>query len=119
MSNDRGTIKVLPALIIRCLGPLELELDGAPLRGFQTQKALGLLVYLVCQAGQWLNREELKALFWPESSTDRSSRSLRQVLVILRRVLPPGFLLVTRQAVAFNEHSNYQLDLDVFSKQSW
>ncbi len=108
----------MPALIFRCLGPLEIRLGDAPLDGFETRKARALLVYLACHAGQDFSREHLQALLWGERLGERAARSLRQALVNLRRILPPDCLLITRETVAFNPNCAYELDIKQFESDS-
>ena len=87
-------------LVLRCLGPLEIQLGRRALAGFDTRKALALLVYLACHAGLAFPRERLQSLLWGDSPPDRAARNLRQALVNLRRVLPGEFLIITRGSVA-------------------
>ncbi len=99
---------------MRCLGPLEVQLGRGALTGFDTRKALALLVYLACHVGLAFPRERLQSLLWGDSPPDRAARSLRQALVNLRRVLPGEFLIITRGSVAFNPQSVYDLDVARF-----
>jgi DNA-binding SARP family transcriptional activator len=74
----------------RVLGRVELQ-DGnrADLDSILAQpKRLAILAYL-CLAGQggFVRRDELIALFWPDSDTERARASLNQSLYVLRRAL--------------------------------
>lgn len=62
----------------------EPELPFAPERRFQ------LLAYLAHQ-GDWVSRERLAALFWPNHGADRARANLRKVMFHLRSLndLPP------------------------------
>jgi len=105
----------MSTLAIHCLGPLDIRLDDRPLAGFETQKARGLLVYLACHAGQPLSRAHLASLLWGESAPDHASRSLRQALVNLRRILPANVLCADRETVTFNPPAGFFLDVAVFA----
>jgi DNA-binding SARP family transcriptional activator/tetratricopeptide (TPR) repeat protein len=54
-----------------------------------TQKALALACYLGA-VGEAVSREQLAALFWPDSDADRARRSLRGELARLRSALSPS-----------------------------
>jgi DNA-binding SARP family transcriptional activator/Flp pilus assembly protein TadD len=85
-------------LAIRLLGGCELTArDGSPLTALLVQpKRLALLLYLAVALPRGLRRrDELLALFWPESDADRARNSLRQALHELRTHLPAG-VLITR-----------------------
>jgi DNA-binding SARP family transcriptional activator len=85
-------------LRLKLLGELELlGSDGAPLTRLLVQpKRLALLVYLaVALPRGFRRRDELVALFWPESDARHARNSLRQSLHELRGQLPSG-VLVTR-----------------------
>ena len=83
-------------LRLELLGELELlGSNGAPLTRLLVQpKRLALLVYLaVALPRGFRRRDELVALFWPESDARRARNSLRQSLHELRGQLPPGIVL--------------------------
>jgi DNA-binding SARP family transcriptional activator/predicted ATPase len=72
-------------LELRLLGTVEVWHEGQLLT-FPTRKALALLIYLAV-TGQRHSREQLTALFWPESDAPRGQASLRNALLRLRRSL--------------------------------
>jgi predicted ATPase/DNA-binding SARP family transcriptional activator len=97
------------------LGVPEVYGDGRLLT-FRTRKALALLIYLALEGGLQL-REKLAALFWPESDAASSRAALRTTLSYLQRTLatsrqPVDYLLVTRDALAFNFDAAYRLDTE-------
>ena len=107
-------------LSIRALGPLLITLNGNPVIGFESDKVRALLVYLAVESDQPHRREKLAGLLWPEF-VERSARaSLRNALANLRLVIgdqkaQPSFLLITRQTIQFNRHSDYELDIQSFT----
>ena len=52
-------------LRLRFLGSVQIELNGKPVRGFRSRKALALLGYLAAQE-QPVSREHLADLFWED-----------------------------------------------------
>lgn len=76
------------------------EVDGEPaeelLRG---GKVIALLIYLSCQEGRSVAREELADLLWGDESPDNARASLRQALYALRRLLGEAILRADRQQV--------------------
>jgi len=79
----------------RVLGRAELrDGDRGQLDSILTQpKRLAILAYL-CIAGRggFVRRDQLIALFWPESDTERARAALNQSLYVLRRTLGPDVI---------------------------
>jgi DNA-binding SARP family transcriptional activator/TolB-like protein len=89
--NDKAEAEV-PApdrssvLHAHLLGAPRFDVDGAPVV-FRSRKAEGLLARLCLSPGGRLSRETAANLFWEDSSDHHARSSLRQTLLILRRVL--------------------------------
>lgn len=98
-------------LELRCLGALEILIDGKPTPHFKTRKVQALLVYLAYHPGRFFPREHLQTLLWSESAPKQAAASLRQALANLRRVLAEEMLLFDLGALAFNPESEYALDV--------
>jgi DNA-binding SARP family transcriptional activator len=103
-------------LRLHLLGPPEARLGETPLT-FPTRKTLALLIYLALESGSQ-PREHLAALFWPESSPERSYASLRNTLGHLQTSLrqasgqaQTSYLTVTHQTLALNPDAEVELDL--------
>ena len=58
-------------------------------------KAQAILAYLAAHCPQPVTRERLADLGWPRSAPEQARQSLRQALVAIRQILPPGALLET------------------------
>jgi predicted ATPase len=106
-------------LSLSLLGPLQILLDGQPLTGIESNKARALLVYLVVEADRPHSREALIGLLWPDQPDAVARTNLRQALANVRQVLgdrttETPFLLITRETVQFNAHSDYSLDVATF-----
>ena len=100
------------------LGSPEVKLCDNGLK-FRSRKALALLCYLVAE-GSTRSREELGALFWPESDESRGRTALRSTLAYIKEPLTRGingeeepYLLIDRNVLGFNFASDYRLDLDL------
>jgi len=97
---------------LRLLGPVQVERDGKPMRGFESRKALALLGYLAVHDGP-IPREQLVDLLWPELSEGRGRANLSWVLNRISSLLP-GCLEADRHTVGFGHGSPYWLDTDAF-----
>jgi DNA-binding SARP family transcriptional activator len=102
---------------LRFLGPVQIERDGEPVRGFESRKALALLAYLAVE-GQPVPRERLVDLFWEDKTEAQGRNNLNWVLHRLSKFLP-GCLQADRHTVQFLQESaecTYWLDLDTFEE---
>lgn len=95
---------------LRCLGPLEVRVDGAPAPAeLLWRKHSALLVYLA-RSPRGRARDHLMGLLWPEKDRDKARHSLNEALRVLRRVL--GDALVTEGDVVRIESAAIATDLD-------
>lgn len=95
---------------LRCLGPLEVRVDGGPPPAeLLWRKHLALLVYLA-RSPRGRAREHLMGLLWPEKDQDKARHSLNEALRVLRRTL--GAALVTEGDVVRIEPEVVVTDLD-------
>lgn len=87
----RLTAPLAPRLVVRCLGPLMVSVDGQVVPGsrFKRQKALQTLAYLVAHRGRPVSREALIEVLWPGADPRQAGRNLRVILHDLRRGLDP------------------------------
>lgn len=99
-------------LDIRLLGGLEFTLNGQPLTGFRSGKVAALLAWLAVNP-RIHQRESIAGLFWGEFSDSDAANNLRQSLSNLRSLVG-SHLDVTRQTVAFQRDSAYNLDVEEF-----
>ncbi|MGW4792707.1 BTAD domain-containing putative transcriptional regulator [Nonomuraea sp. NPDC004297] len=70
-------------LEIRCLGPMEIEVDGVPVK-LAGQRRLGVLARLALAAGQIVPTGQLLADVWPRSSPATAVKQLHIVVSKLR-----------------------------------
>lgn len=81
-------------LLLKSLGGLSVQLDGAPATGAaQQRKHLALLALLAASRG--ISRDKLVAYLWPESDTEHARNTLKQACHALRRDLHPELFLGT------------------------
>jgi WD40 repeat protein/DNA-binding SARP family transcriptional activator len=102
---------------LRLLGPVHIEQDGKPVRGFRSRKALALLAYLA-EEGHPVPRERLVDLFWGDKTEAQGRNNLSWVLHRLSARLP-GCLQADRHTVQFlgeDAECTCWLDLDAFER---
>ncbi|MFN8457938.1 MAG: tetratricopeptide repeat protein [Anaerolineae bacterium] len=99
-------------LQLALLGNLQISLDGVLLSGLDTNKAKALLCFLAV-SGRPHARQSLIGLLWGNMPEIEAKANLRVTLANLRRLLG-DHLLITRDTVAFNRESAYQLDVELF-----
>ncbi|HSB02257.1 MAG TPA: tetratricopeptide repeat protein [Anaerolineales bacterium] len=107
-------------LTVSVLGELQVLIDGVPVSTFESDKVRALLVYLTVEAERAHRRETLIGLLWPDCSEQAARHNLSQALFNLRLALgdhtaKPPYLLISRNAIQFNEESDYSLDVQQFN----
>ncbi|HEY5983617.1 MAG TPA: BTAD domain-containing putative transcriptional regulator [Anaerolineales bacterium] len=96
-------------LEITTLGGFSVGVNGQALQNIGSHKARALLAYLAVESKPH-SRAELVTLFWPESTEQHASTSLRVVLSELRRSVR-GYLDISREAVAISSDAKVHLDV--------
>src|SRR3954447_7578374 len=97
------------SLDIRVLGPLEVLVDGSPIR-VDTRKALAIVALLAVE-GRPYARDELAAMFWPESDDASARGAFRRTLSVLRSALGERWLRADRATVALRTEDGVSVDL--------
>ncbi|MEW5873466.1 MAG: BTAD domain-containing putative transcriptional regulator [Chloroflexota bacterium] len=101
-------------------GPFQAVLDGATLAEFKSSKVRALLAYLIAESDCPHSRGRLAGLLWPDWPEAQARDNLRYALSDLRRAIgdraaQPPFLHISRDAIQFNTHSDYEADASQFS----
>jgi DNA-binding SARP family transcriptional activator/predicted ATPase len=96
------------SLAIKLMGPVEIEVDGRPLK-VDTRKAVALIAYLAV-TGRPADREHLVDLLWPHYEEERGRATLRRTLSALKSGLGEGWIEIDRSRVALVPAG---VDLDV------
>lgn len=86
-------------IVIRLLGDVSVELDGAAVH-FATHKEAALLAYLVC-TGRPHTRTAIAELLWGDRAPEQVSGNVRTTLSRLHHAVGP-FLSLAREWVAFD-----------------
>jgi len=109
-------------LHIRLLGVLQLSVDGTPLPPLPTQKASGLLGYLLLQPEKELSREHLAELFWPDRPRTNARRSLHTALWQIRSLLNSAInnsdkvMITTSSSVCWSNSPDIWVDVADFER---
>lgn len=115
----------MSALSLTLLGPSQATFGSEPIPGFRTQKAQGLLIYLVVEP-QIHSRDSIMELLWPDMPPDSARHNLRQALYYLRRLIPEvasrrngdeaavPLLLSGRQTIQLNPQADVKTDTRQF-----
>src|SRR6188768_1332994 len=107
-SSDEVPLRAM-SLEIRVLGPLEVIVDGSPIR-VDTRKALAIVALLAVE-GRPYARDELATMFWPESDDESARGAFRRTLSVLRSALGERWLRVDRATVALATDDGVTVDL--------
>jgi DNA-binding SARP family transcriptional activator len=96
-------------LRLSLLGAVTLQRASGEAIVLPGRKAPALVGYLAVQRGQFQQRDKLAALLWPEALHQRARHNLRQLLLVLRAVLPPSILTEIGETVTLEVDA---LDVD-------
>jgi DNA-binding SARP family transcriptional activator len=109
---------------IRVLGSLQVVKNGQliPEAAWGSEKAKGLLAYLLWKSPAGVTREELSHLLWPNRTTEETANVFHVTLHRLRRVLQISpnhaqelsYIQHDRGRYRFNTAASYWLDLAAF-----
>jgi DNA-binding SARP family transcriptional activator len=109
---------------IRVLGPLQITRQGQLIAeaAWGSEKAKGLLAYLLWKSPTGVTREELSEALWPGRSTHETANVFHVTLHRLRRVLQAetdyapslNYILHDRRRYRFNTDAPHWLDLTEF-----
>ena len=87
MAGKRLKSTSMTHLSLAFLGTFQVNLDGAPVTTFESDKVRALLVYLAVEAHQPQRRQKLIGLLWPDMPERSARHNLSQVLFNLRQVI--------------------------------
>src|SRR4030042_4907624 len=109
-------------LSISLFGHFHVNLDQKPVTGFEANKVRALLAYLAVEAKNAHSREKLSGMLWPDIPDGSAYANLRFSLSNLRKAIgdhtaQPPFLLITSDALQFNQNSNFEVDVHMFTEK--
>jgi len=82
-----------------------------------TRKALALLIYVAVERRSHA-REQLMALFWPDSNLKQAQASLRTTLAYIRKALPGVPFLIERDVISLEGSDHITLDTEALQTAS-
>ena len=100
-------------LELRLLGTPSIKIDEQSVKGFNSNKTRALFYYLAATRKSF-SRPLLAGLFWGELSDEKALTNLRKSLANLRKIVG-DFVNISRQTVAFNRDSDYQIDVETIA----
>ncbi|MQA00407.1 MAG: LysM peptidoglycan-binding domain-containing protein [Dehalococcoidia bacterium] len=114
--GDLGTR--VTQVLVRCLGPLEVECAGTLIEHWRVQKSRELLAFLVSRGGS-VAREVVMEALWPEEEPKRCAQLLHTAAHYLRRALREasgeGAAFVVSASGRYRlEPGRFRVDLDLF-----
>jgi predicted ATPase/DNA-binding SARP family transcriptional activator len=83
MLEDAASPSTASPARLRLLGEVALERPGEPAWRFLPERRFRLLAYLGWR-GDWVSRDQLAALFWPERAQEAARSNLRKLLLEAR-----------------------------------
>jgi len=117
-------------LHIRCLGPLEVRLNGELVTQWGGEKAGGrqaeaIFAFLVARHRQGVTKDEFLDLLWPELDLPSAENNLHRTLHALRRALEPdlqprqrsGYVIYRRNRYWLNPAVPAWIDADEFTEE--
>ncbi len=105
--------EVSARVVLRLLGPVQIEHEGERINKIGSQKSLLLLGYLA-QQGQSLSRTMLAGLLWPDQAESEGRRNLRWALNNLTNLLPSCFV-ADRHTIHFLPSDHVWIDIRAFA----
>ncbi|MFU8826495.1 MAG: BTAD domain-containing putative transcriptional regulator [Brevefilum sp.] len=105
-------------LSIQVLGGFAIQADGEEITGFERPNLQRLLVYLLMNHGQPVNRAHLAFTFWRDSTEAQALANLRNLWYHLRRTLPNShkFIKADRTSFMWVDCAPYTLDVLAFEQ---
>lgn len=105
-----------PKLTVQALGGGRIKLDGEPVTApeWQNQRRVREFFFCLLANPEGVSREELGAIFWPDSSAAQLKLQFKNVLYRLRYVIGQEAILFDGDRYWFNQALDYEYDVLVF-----
>lgn len=97
-----------------CFGDFCLCRNGMPVaeREWVRKRARSLCAYMIYRQGQFLSKELLIELFWPDQEFEAAQRYLAVLLHLLRRILEPDLQRGDQSRYLAHEHEGYRFNAE-------
>ena len=107
-----------PALHVYLLGHFQLQYEGQAVVTVNSARLQSLLAYLVLHRQAPLSRQQIAALFWPDTSEPQARTNLRNLLHQLRQALPccDDFICSNAYTLEWLKEFPYTLDVESFER---
>lgn len=101
-------------LHVHALGPLRVELGGAPIRRWGgakagSRQAVAIFAFLFDRGERGVAKDEFLELIWPDVPLDRADLAFHRTLGGLRRALEPGLARAGEGTMITFGHDRYRL----------
>jgi ATP/maltotriose-dependent transcriptional regulator MalT/DNA-binding SARP family transcriptional activator len=105
-----------PKLTIRAFGKIQVELDGVPVTAveWQNQKKVREFLFYLLANPNGMMKEEIGAVFWPESSQAQLKLQFKNTIYRVRYALGQDVILLLDDTYRFNRHMDYEYDVEIF-----
>jgi ATP/maltotriose-dependent transcriptional regulator MalT/DNA-binding SARP family transcriptional activator len=114
-------------LAIRALGTFLVRIDDReiPLPAWRSERALRLFFFLLLQRFRWTPRDTILEALWPETDPEKAEISLRQSVLLLRKMLEPAgqgglrlspYVRFRNDAYILDPGRGYTYDVETFEK---
>lgn len=105
-----------PVLQVGLLGNFELRYQGEVVHTIHSGRLQSLLAYILLHRRTAISRQQLAALFWPETSEAQARTNLRNLIHQLRQVFPAidDFVQSDAYSLEWRNESPYILDVEIF-----
>ena len=103
---------------IRLLGEVQV-FDGRRSHHPPVDKRLGLLGYLACKAGDWVEREKVAFLFWPDVDDGRARKNLRSLVARCRNLPFAGTLEADPHRLRWPIYSDVAALREALARGAW
>ncbi len=105
-----------PILQVCLLGSFELRYKGEALNTIHSIRLQSLLAYILLHRRTAISRQQLAAVFWPDTSEAQARTNLRNLIHQLRQAFPEGdhYVQLAGQEVRWSAATPLILDVDEF-----
>jgi ATP/maltotriose-dependent transcriptional regulator MalT/DNA-binding SARP family transcriptional activator len=107
-----------PKLTIQAFGKGQVEIDSKPVTvpEWQNQRKARELFFYLLSKPEGATKEQIGAVFWPESSISQLKLQFKNAIYRLRHALGPDAILFDDNSYWFNQDLDYEYDVEDFTQ---